>query len=301
MMSVGYAFPASEAGSICSARQEVIQMPASVNHSAFLQPNNPSCTLWRYMNVSKLIDLLTTRSLWFTRLDMLDDPFEGASPQVMEERIRALEQERYNGDKSTFVRLQGASYHARESLYVNCWCMKHGESEALWRLYGSNEGGVALRATYSRLAESLPDGSKIGVVRYVDYAKVKQWDGNLFSYAMHKRIAFEHESEVRVVTLPPTLQRDHLGGERSPRGYRVPIDLSNAIDMIVISPYTPKWVSDAIENMLRELRVDIPVFQSEMSVSPFYEHSVMPKEAWDKMIRLAQEQTNSASGESPSA
>jgi hypothetical protein len=34
--------------------------------------------LWRYMSFVKLASLLETRSLWFSRVDLFDDPFEGS-------------------------------------------------------------------------------------------------------------------------------------------------------------------------------------------------------------------------------
>jgi hypothetical protein len=53
------------------------------NHSAFFPPKD-NCTLWRYVDLTKLLSLLENRTLHFTRADEFDDPYEGMpSPAVI--------------------------------------------------------------------------------------------------------------------------------------------------------------------------------------------------------------------------
>ena len=52
-------------------------MAASTQHKSFPQPPDPSISVWRYMDLAKLMWLLQRRALYFSRLDKLGDPFEG--------------------------------------------------------------------------------------------------------------------------------------------------------------------------------------------------------------------------------
>ena len=49
-------------------------------HSAFKQPKNEDSKVWRYMDFSKLVSLIDSESLYFTRADKFEDPFEGSYP-----------------------------------------------------------------------------------------------------------------------------------------------------------------------------------------------------------------------------
>jgi hypothetical protein len=39
-------------------------------------------TIWRYIDFTKLVSILNSRSLFFARADQFDDPFEGSSTQA---------------------------------------------------------------------------------------------------------------------------------------------------------------------------------------------------------------------------
>lgn len=51
-------------------------------HPSFPQPDDPNAGLWRYMSIEKLVSVLETQALWFSRADHLGDPHEGARSQV---------------------------------------------------------------------------------------------------------------------------------------------------------------------------------------------------------------------------
>ena len=60
-------------------------------HSIFTLPDSKS-TIWRYVDLSKLISFISTQSLFFARADKFEDPFEGALPYPnVEKRRRDLE------------------------------------------------------------------------------------------------------------------------------------------------------------------------------------------------------------------
>ena len=129
--------------------------------------------------------------------------------------------------------------------YVNCWHLNHTESEAMWRLYCPSGAGVALKSTYSKLAESIASKDiYFGLVRYIDYRSQFMPLDNAFNPIMHKRKVFEHEREARIVTLLPSsigsVERDFDEQKcltENPRGLKVPFDIEGALDGIYINPY----------------------------------------------------------------
>jgi hypothetical protein len=69
-------------------------------------------TVWRYMGLDKFADLLRRRKMYFRRIDLLDDQFEGAYTN-----LHIPPQRRY----STFPSTSGASFSAT------------GTCRSLWR------------------------------------------------------------------------------------------------------------------------------------------------------------------------
>ncbi|MDC4587570.1 hypothetical protein OHV59_11020, partial [Acinetobacter baumannii] len=52
-------------------------MPATTNHPSFKQPLDPNVKLWRYMDFTKFMSILSNKSLYFGRIDSFEDKHEG--------------------------------------------------------------------------------------------------------------------------------------------------------------------------------------------------------------------------------
>jgi hypothetical protein len=65
---------------------------------------------------------------------------------------------------------------------------------------------------------------------------------------MHKRIAFEHEKEVRVALITPP----EAAGLGSP-GREMPWDVETVLDRVVVSPYAPEWYLDLVREVIAKL------------------------------------------------
>ena len=187
-----------------------MSIESRLTHPCFPQPNDPAVSVWRYMDLSKLAWLLTKKKLYFSRLDQLQDPFEGSSTRRTLDGIKQFLER--SGHQKAWENILNVFRQSRTQMFVNCWYAGNEESEAMWRLYCSGDHGVAIQTTYNTLIESIRNNENvsIGRVTYVDYEKHHFPDSNLFYPVMHKRLAFAHESEVRLV------QSNHLpeGEER---------------------------------------------------------------------------------------
>ena len=54
-------------------------MAADTKHPVFLQPANANAKVWRYMDFTNYIWTLECSALYFSRIDLLGDPFEGTT------------------------------------------------------------------------------------------------------------------------------------------------------------------------------------------------------------------------------
>src|SRR5262245_49208780 len=185
-------------------------------HHGFDPPSNPDIPLWRYMNFTKLISLLERGALYFSRTDLLGDPWEGSLTRLEAQRRAKLEAGRKVAMLHSLIRPKIIA-EVTNSI-VSCWHMNEYESMAMWRLYLTGSEGVVVKSTYRRLISSFPqcDGRHkgrnddntekellidVGVVHYVDYESL---DFVAFPKMLRKRKSFEHEREIWAVATDTT-------------------------------------------------------------------------------------------------
>ncbi len=243
----------------------------------------PDDFLWRYMDLSKYISLISRKELYFAAANTFEDIFEGAkglaivkdqwdsyyhgffeqaiktapgleNSKLTEEYIdsnadRLLEEMAKNGEKR------------REYTYINCWHHNFYESEAMWKLYSKDiTNAIAIKTTVKHLYESLGKNPSIdiGKVKYVDLNKRFTSVNAAFWY---KRKSFEYENEVRAITVKPGLKK---------KGIYVSVDLDKLIDDIYISPYAPEWFVDVVKSVSDKYNIKSNISYSQMKAEPFY-------------------------------
>jgi hypothetical protein len=245
---------------------------------------HPNDVLWRFMDFTKFISLLVSKSLFFTRADRFNDPFEGAKGLLknknkwdkfyndfLTEAIRTVpggqnanknRKELTNEAKKLLVQMNASGARQVKETFINCWYENKYESEAMWKLYTSAlDQGIAIKTTYKKLYNSLnrsPDIA-IGRINYIDYTKNFAGINDSFWY---KRKSFEHEREVRAVI------KDFKATEEF--GKIVPIKLDTLIDRIYLSPTSQPWFRDLVEDVMRKYEVNKKIFVSDMNALPFH-------------------------------
>jgi hypothetical protein len=135
--------------------------------------------------------------------------------------------------------------------------LREDESDAMWKLYCGNHQGVAIGTTYEKLAAAASQPSMyVGKVTYVDFEKTLIPDGNIFYAAMHKRLAFVHESEVRVVkVLVEEMTKECDGVEykgRPPPGLQLDFDCSSLLDGIYLHPFSQEWFEKCVRSVVND-------------------------------------------------
>jgi hypothetical protein len=232
-------------------------------HIAFPQPKDPSILVWRYLDLAKYISLLTKRSLYFPATGRLGDPFEGSLPRNTRQAWNDAVMAAIGPDAHPQLLLNMATHQREQSdlgaqlrraFYASCWRQGNHESEAMWKLYCGPHHGVALVLSYNRLADSLTDASYyIGCVSYLDYDKAVMQPGNAFYPFMHKRIAFVHEQEVRILKPGdwPAIIMDR--NVKLPTNVELTWDPATHVEKIVISPYAQRWFHDVVKDVTQAL------------------------------------------------
>jgi hypothetical protein len=146
------------------------------------------------------------------------------------------------------------------------------ESEALWRLFAGDKGGVAIESSYGELVgiAKLNDELYVGCVQYIDYEREWFPDGNLFYPVMHKRRAFGHECEVRLVmmSVPHAANHKPVG----PPGLHAKVDLDALVKGIYVNPSAEEWYADAVTAVVEQLAPGLKnrVSWSKMKAAPLY-------------------------------
>lgn len=233
-------------------------------HYCFPQPTDSNSKVWKYLDLGKLIFMLSKKQLYLTRIDLLGDGFEGTLTKAFMEALEAFAKER--NDKFIVNSVRQTAQLGRNSSYVNCWRMDEHESEAMWKLYCPNNQGVVLQTTYNKLVNSSSDKDlHIGMVTYIDYETgFFQAAENLFYSILHKRKAFEHEKEIRIVTTQHYMENKPLLP-----GKVFSWDISNCIENIYVNPYSESWYHDVITETLQAFNCKIKVDWSNMKKTPY--------------------------------
>jgi hypothetical protein len=237
----------------------------------FEKPENENAKIWRYIDFAKLVSLLDKQALFFSRADKLGDPFEGAFTKENILQIKNLEDEKSARER---LRLYEALFETFPKCTVlNCWHLNEFESAAMWRLYLSNNQGVALQSTFSSLKNSIDEDSHvvyIGKVKYIDYDLETIPEG-LYSPFVHKRKNYEHEREIRALVQEPLIYNKN-GGTKPPFDYGlyVKANLNELIQKIYVAPASSPWFYDLVKDLLVRYNLKKEVFQSSLDEKPIY-------------------------------
>lgn len=239
-------------------------------HPVFEAPQSEDAAIWRYMSLAKLISLLSLRSLFFSRADLIGDPLEGS---VGGGNVRMRPE--WYGEHYEMVERNRAQFSQGlpQCTGLNCWHVSEYESAALWRLYGG-DSGVAVRSTYARLVGSLRGDSKVfvGLVQYADYEHDVIPEGTTLGPFLYKRRSFEHERELRAVVQEFTQVGEGkiAAVSRWERGLCVPVDTDLLIAGISVAPGSPTWYLEAVKAVVDKFGPHVGVTRSDLDQQPIY-------------------------------
>jgi hypothetical protein len=224
------------------------------------------------MSFTKFVWLLDSRSLYFSRVDHLNDRFEGSLTKVNVLRRQAGQANPLAPGKGPLTHQLAQNRDQLPKLtYVNCWTLGGYESVGMWRSYVGDGDGVALESTFTRLTDSLanePLSIRAGKVKYIDFEVDFVPEENLYYAFAYKRRNFEYEKEVRAAIYQFGDGRTEV--TPGPLALHVPSDLDVLIERVRVSPASGPWFKDLVVSVLARYGVDKEVRHSELGGEPTY-------------------------------
>jgi hypothetical protein len=234
----------------------------------------------KYIDVVKLLSLLSKNSLFFCRLDKLEDQFEGTvAKRNYEYRIGWYKETNYLMDKpltnNEIVAQVEEMYEydkkVKEVYCICCWNKADKESAALWKIYSDFGKGIMIKSSVNNLIAAFketPEEIRISEVKYLDYNKDLMKDGNTFFPLIHKQNAYDYEGEIRLihsVDFPQIGKTFDWSKEEIQEGKLLCVDLNLLIDEIIIGPFSPKWMIDLIVDLTEKYGLKKPITKSKLS------------------------------------
>lgn len=220
-------------------------------HPDLRTPPNKT-VLWRYMDFARFVEMIESQSLWFSRVDQLEDPLEGTHTDAELAGIRK------NLKKERAEQLIRVVRSGRTDIFVNCWRAGTAESLAMWDLFGKGSGVVAVKSTVGLLKRVVADYAEavyISQLRYVDWSDSHGLD-NVLVACSRKDLSYKHESEVRAMIM------GYKPGAKKV-GIRVSIDVSELISEVIVGPREKPWVVELVQNVMKRYKLSPPVVASD--------------------------------------
>lgn len=217
-------------------------------------PENPETIVWKYLDLSKFLDLLLSKKLFMSRSDKFEDQYEGTFSEPTFEEIRKLSID--NPDFLNYYKTH------REKVAISSWHINEYESFAMWQIFTQNSEGLAIQSTIGRLQKALlPEvhfQQYIGEVNYIDYKKEYIPFDDLFFPFLYKRKSFQYEREVRIIS---DVTQNNL---KLNDGLKINVDVNLLIEKIYIHPKSENWYKNLVIQLVAKLGFDISIEKSDL-------------------------------------
>ena len=217
-------------------------------------PEDPETIVWKYLDLSKFLDLLLSKKLFMSRSDKFEDQYEGTFSEPTFEEIRKLSID--NPDFLNYYKTH------REKVAISSWHINEYESFAMWQIFTQNSEGLAIQSTIGRLQKALQPEEHfqqyIGEVNYIDYKKEYIPFDDLFFPFLYKRKSFQYEREVRIIS---DVTQNNL---KLNDGLKINVDVNLLIEKIYIHPKSENWYNNLVIQLVAKLGFDISIEKSDL-------------------------------------
>ena len=225
-----------------------------INNPNIKLPKDPNTIIWKYLDLSKFLDLLMSEKLFMSRSDKFEDQYEGTFSEPTFEEIKKLSID--NPDFLNYYKTH------REKVAISSWHINEYESFAMWQIFTQNSEGLAIQSTIGRLQESLVLETNfkqyIGEVNYIDYKKEHIPFDDMFFPFLFKRKSFQYEGEVRLIT--------DIGDSniKINEGLKINVEINRLIGKIHIHPKSENWYKNLVIQLVKQLGFDFKIEKSDL-------------------------------------
>jgi hypothetical protein len=217
-------------------------------------PEDPDTIVWKYLDLSKFLDLLLAKKLFMSRSDKFEDQYEGTFSEPTFEEIKRLSEN--NPEFLDFYKTH------REKVVVSSWHINEYESFAMWQIFTQNSEGLAIQSTIGRLQKALEVEKNfkqyIGQVNYIDYKKEYIPFDDMFFPFLFKRKSFQYEREVRIIG---DLSNQEI---KINDGLKIDVNINQLIEKIYIHPKSENWYKKLVIELVDKLGFDFEIEKSDL-------------------------------------
>jgi hypothetical protein len=226
----------------------------------------------KYMDLIKFISLLYSKSLFFCRLDKLEDKFEGSSPLQNEIYYEKWYRKAYDlnniksNEKDKSIKQNLISRSNMEEKFkalncVNCWNKYTSESYALWKIYSDINKGIMITSSVNNVIKSFEftsENVQLSEVKYIDHNTDLIGTNNLNYAIIHKNISYNYENELRMIYMVKAENGLTYDWDSEPikSGKLINVDLNILIDEIILSPFSPNWFYDIVFDLTKKYNLN---------------------------------------------
>jgi hypothetical protein len=254
-------------------------------------------TIWRYMPFSKFISLITYQALWFSKLKILEDEFEGKMPTQTRlamnhdhQKYKTIFSEEYLHKQLDEMASKNEE-DGRELIVANSWFFGENESERMWREYVCTHDkiptteGLAIKSTPRILLKNvfMLGDDHMGKVRYVDFKthKMTRYEANqaIERAFLKDSTQFNHEQELRLATMffkrPYCVRMDgkpytteevegvNMNNFENP-GLYIGVRIDTLFTDIVMAPGAPKWLYNLVKRLMELYKIRVNISRSSL-------------------------------------
>jgi hypothetical protein len=225
-----------------------------LDNSNIKLPEDPDTIVWKYLDLSKFLDLLLSQKLFMSRSDKFEDQYEGTFSEPTFEEIKKLAT-----DNPEFLNYYKTH---REKVAISSWHINEYESFAMWQIFTQNSEGLAIQSTIGRLQKALKPETNftqyIGEVNYIDYKKEYIPFDDLFFPFLFKRKSFQYEREVRIIS---DISESKITIND---GLKINVDINQLIEKIYIHPKSENWYKKLVIQLVSELGFNFEIEKSDL-------------------------------------
>lgn len=217
-------------------------------HPAFSEPNE-DIKVWKYMDLWKFDDLLSTKCLFFSRIDEFDDSFEGRSSNELHSFFETW----------------------KERTYANCWNQNDCESNLMWKVYvedffkcPEHSKGIVIQSSFTRLCQCFKNSKIDQYISEVTYDNsILKPETNTLIPFFRKRKEFENEKEIRAIVQIMDIE------ENNPeKSIHVNVNLAELIENIYISPHSSHDFITEVKKVASKYNLEKSIKESELLCRP---------------------------------
>ncbi|WP_315076253.1 hypothetical protein [uncultured Clostridium sp.] len=226
---------------------------------------DPEMKVYRYMSLKQFMHFIENNKTYLTRISSWDDTWEAPTIKLPTQL-----------DDS---KISKAGYSSGIDLFAQCWTSKK-ESDAMWRIYSTSKDGIKIGTTIKKF--ELLEGPKHYAVDKIFYYK-KLIDGlnycnergsvnPIFREGLIKRDEFEHEQEVRLITLnaPNMLEKEVKYGENH---LELNLNAKDFIEEIVVDPRAEEYYVKTIKTYCKRAGIEVIPKKSDLYREDIFEQT----------------------------